>query len=674
MEPTREILWNAGAHARIILYLFLIVPLFLFVYGLSRRWRLWKMGRPEDFRLDRLWGRTGTTLADLLTHRRLLQKGYAGTMHFFFFWGFMVLAAGTFLIFVQMDITFPIAGYAFLKGRFYLWFSLILDLFGALAIAGVLMATFRRYLYRPQWLDRIGEDWRILALFLAILVTGFLLEGLRIFSTELGLHPDWAAWSPVGRGAALLFQGAGLGREAAISLHRKFWWGHVLLAFTFFGYVAYSKLLHLVTAPVNILLRCRDSEAVMQPIRDFENAESFGVSKVEDFTRRQLFDLDACTRCGRCLEHCPANLSGKPLAPKRNYDDLRTHLEEKAARRRKKSPEGEAGALIGKVISEDVIWACTACMACSHVCPVCIPCLDKLFDMRRYLVLMESRFPSEVQLVFRNMENNNNPWGVGLGLRADWAKGLDLKTTAEEPPGEFLFWVGCAGSFDERSKKVAVSLVKILRACGARFSILGTEEGCCGDSARRIGNEYLYQTLVQANIEVFKGHGVKRILTMCPHCFNTLKNEYPQFGGNYEVMHYTQFLAQALRSGRLKLTRGLDQAVTYHDSCYLGRGNGVYEEPRSILRAIPGLRLKEMERKYSRSFCCGAGGGRMWMEERIGTRINQMRTDQAVQTGAGSVVTACPYCLTMIGDGIKEKGLEERVAVHDLGELVERSL
>jgi Fe-S oxidoreductase len=287
---------------------------------------------------------------------------------------------------------------------------------------------------------------------------------------------------------------------------------------------------------------------------------------------------------------------------------------------------------------------------------------------------MESRFPQEVQLVFRNMENNSNPWGVGLGLRADWAKGLEVKTMAEDNDIDLLFWVGCAGSFDDRNKRVATSLVKILKACGVKFSILGTEEGCCGDSARRIGNEYLYQTLVQTNIEMLKNYGVKKILTMCPHCFNTLKNEYSQFGGNYEVMHYTQFLADALGSGKLKLTRSVDKVITYHDSCFLGRANDIYEEPRKILRAIPGVSLVEMERNHVRSFCCGAGGGRMWMEEKIGTRINQLRTEQAVRTKANLVGTACPYCLTMIGDGIKEKGLEESMASFDLSELVTQAM
>ena len=676
MEPTREILWNAGAHARILIYVLLLIPLTFLAYRISQRVRLWKMGKSEGLNLNRFGKRISKTFAEVLSHRRLFEKPYAGTMHFFLFWGFLVLAIGTTLIFIQIDITLPLASYSFLQGDFYLWFSLFLDLFGALAVIGVLLALFRRYLYRPQWLDSIREDFFILILILAILLTGFWLEGLRIYSRELNIHPEWTYWSPVGRTVALLLQGATMSQGTAISLHQKSWWIHALLAFLFFGYIAYSKLLHLFTAPLNIFFRSFDSEATIAPILDFENAESFGASKLEDFTRKELFDLDACMRCGRCLEHCPANLSGKPLSPKRNYDDLRAHMEEKGAllRHGKSSDPNEGKALIGGVISEDVIWACTSCMACSQVCPVYIPCLDKLLDMRRYLVLMESRFPSEAQLVFRNMENNNNPWGIGSGLRDEWTQGLELKTMAEDREVDFLFWVGCAGSFDERNKRITKSLVKILHASGSKFAVLGKEEGCCGDHARRLGNEYLYQTLMQATLETFKKYGVKKILTLCPHCFNTFKNEYPQFGGHYEVLHHTQFIADVLGSGALKLTKPINKVVTYHDSCYLGRGNQIYESPRSILKAIPGIRLVEMERHREQSFCCGAGGGRMWLEEKIGTRINQMRTEQAMQTGAALVGTACPYCLTMVNDGIKEIGLEEKLTVSDLGELVAEAL
>ncbi len=642
--------------------LLLFVVVVVFAYGLYRRFRLWRLGKPEK-RTDRPKERLISLWAYVVGHKRMLVDRYPGVMHLFLFYGFLI----PFIIIVitQANFTLP-RGLAFP-------ISLIFDLAGSLGIVALAMACYRRYVKKPETLTYDSSPGNLVALLLllGIFGLGFCVEGLRIARTQ----PDWVGWTPVGWVFSQFF--SGLSESNHVLFHRLLWRLHLFLVLGFIAYIPYSRLLHVVTAPANIYLRALTSRGALPPILDFETAESFGASKVEDLTWKQLFDMDACTRCGRCLEHCPAAQSGKPLAPKKNWDSLRAHMEEKGAMiLRGKDPKAEGcKPLIGDaVIPEDVIWACTNCLACAMVCPVFIPCVDKLSEMRRYLVLMESRFPPEVQLVFRNMENNNNPWGVGLGLRADWAKGLELKTMVEESNVDFLFWVGCAGSFDDRNKKVATSLVKILKASGAKFSILGTEEGCCGDSARRIGNEYLYQTLVQANMEVLKNYGVKKILTMCPHCFNTLKNEYPQFGGNYDVIHYTQFLADALGSGKLKLTKPVDKVVAYHDSCYLGRANDIFEEPRRVLRAIPGLRVVEMERNRVRSFCCGAGGGRMWMEEKIGTRINQMRTEQAVQTKAEWVGTACPYCLTMIGDGIKEKGLEESMASFDLSELVAQSM
>jgi Fe-S oxidoreductase/nitrate reductase gamma subunit len=642
------------------LFLLFVVAV-VFLYGFYRRSRLWLIGKKEN-RTDRPKERLISIWAYVVGHKRMLKDAYPGWMHLFIFYGFLV----PFIIIVITQANFT------LPASLALPLSLFFDLVGALGIVGLIMAFYRRYVKKPDNLtyDTTVSNLIALLFLLGIFGLGFCVEGLRIART----HPGWAGWTPIGWVFSQFF--SGMGDANQILLHRLLWRLHLFLVLGFVAFIPYSRMLHIFTGPANVYMRQLTSKGALPPIRDFETAETFGASKLEDLTWKQLFDMDACTRCGRCLDHCPAYQSGKPLAPKKNWDSIRAHMEEKGALIRKgKDPEAEGGKkLIGDVISEDVIWACTNCLACAMVCPVFIPCVDKFLEMRRYLVLMESRFPPEVQLVFRNMENNNNPWGVGSGLRADWAKGLGLKTLTEDGEVDFLFWVGCAGSFDDRNKRVATSLVKTLRASGAKFSFLGTEEGCCGDSARRIGNEYLYQTLVQANIEVLNNYGVKKILTMCPHCFNTLKNEYPQFGGNYEVMHYTEFLADALTSGKLKLTKPIDKVVTYHDSCFLGRGNEIYEAPRTILRAIPGLRLVEMERSGVRSFCCGAGGGRMWMEEKIGTRINQIRTEQAVQTKAESVATACPYCLTMLGDGIKEKGLEESMASFDLSELVEKAM
>ena len=322
------------------------------------------------------------------------------------------------------------------------------------------------------------------------------------------------------------------------------------------------------------------------------------------------------------------------------------------------------------MISEDAIWSCTTCGACVVHCPVFVEPYPKLIDFRRYLALMESRFPQEVQVAFRNMENNSNPWGIGMHTRADWAKDLGVKTLAEDRDVEYLLYVGCAGSFDDLNKKVATAVVKLLQRAGVSFGILGTEEGCCGDSARRLGNEYLYQIMVEQNIEVMKNYGVKKIITLCPHGYNTLKNEYPQFGGEFEVYHYTEVLARLISEGKLRLIKPIEDSVTYHDSCYLGRYNGLYEEPRKVLGAIPGLKMVEMARCRSRSFCCGAGGGRFWMEEHLGTRINHARLQDVLESGASTVVTSCPFCYTMLSDAIKEKEVEERLRARDLAELV----
>jgi Fe-S oxidoreductase len=355
--------------------------------------------------------------------------------------------------------------------------------------------------------------------------------------------------------------------------------------------------------------------------------------------------------------------------------NLKDHLRREGPKLLSTPPDQrQPEAIMEKTVGEDELWACTNCMACEEACPVCIEQISRNIDLRRYLVLVETKYSSDIRLTLKNLEKSNNPWGMARGLRTEWTKDLGVKIFSEVTDPEILFWVGCCGSYDARNQKVATSMVKILQASGIRFGILGNEEGCCGDPARRIGNEYLFQMTAEANIEIMKGCGVKKILTLCPHCFHTLKNEYPQFGGEFQVIHHTQFLTELISSGKLKLTKPINKVITYHDSCYLGRANQIFDAPRKILKSIPGLKLIEMERHHNRSFCCGAGGGRMWMEEHIGTRINQMRTDQAIEVKAELIGTACPYCLTMLFDGIKEKGKAETMAAFDLSELVEQSM
>ncbi|RLB71590.1 MAG: iron-sulfur-binding reductase, partial [Deltaproteobacteria bacterium] len=418
---------------------------------------------------------------------------------------------------------------------------------------------------------------------------------------------------------------------------------------------------------------------------DIENSETFGVAHVHQFTWKQLMDSDACIRCGRCQDNCPAYLTEKPLTPKQLVQDIRECLYDKSKQIAKCKASGEditwglpdeEKPLFVGYITDDQVWSCTTCRACMEVCPMYVEHVDKIVDLRRNLVLMESSFPSEVQLVFKNFENNSNPWGLGWADRGNWAKEVPGVTTmAENADVDYLLWVGCSGSFDDRYNKVTASLVKVLQAAGVSFSILGSEEKCCGDSARKMGNEYLYQTLAMENIETLNGYGVKNIIVMCPHGYNTLKKDYKQLGGDYNVIHHTELIKQLLDQGRITLKRQLAARVVYHDSCYLGRYNEIYSQPRDILQEVPGLELAEMERNRKHGFCCGAGGGRMWMEEDLGNgKINDNRVAQALEVEPNIAVTACPFCMVMFEDGLKFHNRENDVKVKDVVELVAEAL
>ena len=648
-----------------------------------------------------------------LVQWKTFRDPYPGIMHGLIFFGFLVLLFGAAFDATEFHITEPL-GWAFLRGSFYLVFSFLMDLFGLAVLIGVLLAIDRRYIRRPDRLgyqgkpDNTPDDAIALLLILGIIVTGFIIEALRIHVT----NPPWEVWSFVGWLLAKAFVGVDPG--TAKILHKATWWTHTFIALGFIAYIPYSRLMHIITTPANHFMASLQPVGHIEPIRDFENAESFGVGKLEEFTKKQVFDSDACTRCGRCQDGCPAYLSGKPLSPKKLLQDLKTFwLEQAPAAIAAKRAAGCAAAaegkpaepnllvktldrvdalvdavvkgatreaapaekaLVGEVVDLHELWACTNCLYCQENCSASIEHVPKIVGMRQYKVLTEADFAPELQLTYRNMENNSNPWGIGAHLRADWAKELGIQTLAEDPDVEYLFYVGCSGSFDDRGKKVSAAFAKILKAAGVSFGILGTEEGCCGDSAMRGGNEYLYQTLVQANIEVMKKYNVKKIIATCPHGYNALKKDYPHFGGNFEVWHHTEIIADLIAKGKITLKKPVDGLFTYHDSCFLGRYNGIYDQPRRILKAVPGLRLTEMERNIAKSFCCGAGGGRMWMEEDIGERINDMRTDQAIAAGADRIAVGCPFCLTMLTDGIKDRKKEEGMAALDIAEIVWKAM
>jgi Fe-S oxidoreductase/nitrate reductase gamma subunit len=637
---------------------------------LWRHYRLWHLGKEEN-RSDHGATRLKTLLAVTFGHLRFWKELYPGAMHFSIFWGAILIFMGK----MVRLFSYPV-GLANPPQNIFKYASCVSEIGGLLVIVGGCLAVYRRYVVKPPRLETKPTNTLIYLWGAVLLMTGYFVKGYRIAVIGGSAVPDWLSWAPASYLISRFFL-----ILPTQPLNELLVWHRVLIhalpAFLFFAYVfmTHTPLQHFFLSPINIYFRNLKRKGVLAPIPNFEEAETFGVNEISEFTWKQLLDLEACTNCGRCQDVCPAHLTQKPLSPRRMTQNLKNHLWREGPKLlTAPSDQRQPEAIMEKTVGEDELWACTTCMACEEVCPIYIEQIIRNIDLRRYLVLMETKFPPGLKLTIKNLMNSQNPWGMSRGLRADWAKNLRGGILSKGADRGILFWVGCAGSFDDRNIEVTISLVSILKSIGVPFWILGTEEGCCGDPARRTGNEYLFQTLVQANIEILQKHGVKQIITLCPHCFHTLKNEYPQFGGKFDVMHYTQFLADFLSNGKLKLTKPINKVITYHDSCYLGRGNQIYEAPRKILRSIPGLKLVEMERHGNRSFCCGAGGGRMWMEENIGTRINQMRTDQAIQTKATLVGTACPYCLTMLRDGIKEMGQEETLASFDLCELVEQSM
>jgi Fe-S oxidoreductase/nitrate reductase gamma subunit len=645
----------------------IIIALVICCYGIYGHVRLWSVGKKEA--RGRSFGEgIWSAVRYGVVQKYFFRESYPGIMHLFIVVGFCIPLAVVIITqcpLVRLPLTFGT------------YFSCALDIIGLCALIGCLLAIVRRYVLRPDRLDNTPDDAVALILVSALFLLGFVIEGFRIGIT----NPPNALWTPVGLLASKILSAIGLmGERSAPFLHHLTWRVHFFLVLGLVAYLPYSKLFHLVSSTLNIFLRSTGPKGELTPITDFETAETFGVTTINEFTWKQLLDLDACTRCGRCQDQCPAYLSEKPLTPKKLVQDLKNHLQREGniLLGKKGTAEGEQGLtpLIGNAISADELWSCTSCMACMEQCPVFVEQVPKVVDLRRYLVMMESSFPSEVAGVFRNMEVNSNPWGIGLASRGDWAKPLNVPilSEAEDTDIDILYYVGCSGSFDDRNKKVAVAFVQVLQAAGVRFAILGAEEKCCGDSARRMGNEYLFQQLAQENIEAMKKYGIKKIVTTCPHGYNIIKNEYPQLGGTFEVYHHSEFLARLIAEGRLPLVNPVDQRITYHDSCYLGRYNGLYSEPRTVINSIAGAGLVEMDRTGERSFCCGAGGGRMWMEEHLGKRINHLRFEDALKTKAGTIGTACPFCLTMLDDATKDKEMGESIKVQDITELIVQAL
>lgn len=673
----RVVFGNIPTAMKVAFYAVAGTMLFVTAWLVSLRVRNYERGQPDDRRTTK--ANAHRRLADFragVWMQTLLRDPAAGVMHSFIYFGFVVLFIATVLL--EIDHQLP-ESLKFLHGKTYQGYALGADVAGVVFVVGIVWAALRRYVQRPYRI-RIKtkpEDAMILATFFVIGVGGFLTEAFRIAVEGM---PEHEKWSVVGYPLATLVEN--WNANTLQDVHRWLWAVHVIAFVAFLVILPTTKLRHMITSPMNMYLRDTDRpKGAMKPMPNLMETEleTFGVSVVEDFTWKQLFDTDACTICGRCTSVCPAHATGKPLDPREivlKAGEVMAATGEPVV----SPPVGldkeikvSANSLFERITSEE-LWACTSCKACDEICPVNIEILDKILDMRRYKSLMESDFPTELGNTYRSMENSGNVYGMNQGERGDWADSLDGVTIVD--PGdtfdhEYLMWVGCAGSFDDRNKKTSRALAKLLQRAGIDFAILGPSEMCTGDPARRSGNEYLFQMLAMQSIEMLDGMGVRKVVTQCPHCFNTLANEYPQLGGHYEVIHHSQLLEQLVADGRLSLAgASLEERVTYHDSCYLGRHNDVYLAPRKVIGSLGGIDVVEMPRNGTRGLCCGAGGARMWMEENVGKKVNSERSQEAVATGASRIAVACPFCYVMMDDGVKEQGKEEEVRVQDIAEIL----
>ncbi|MGH7690413.1 MAG: heterodisulfide reductase-related iron-sulfur binding cluster, partial [Gemmatimonadaceae bacterium] len=663
---------------RVIFVFVLLIAAGFFSLNVQRLVDYLRIGRRED-RLDHPWQRAWNVLRIAIAQKKILRDPVAGPMHAAIFWGFLVITAGTAELIIQGIA--PGFSYAhFLPRPIFLLYSMSQDVFAALVLAAVVFALFRRLVLHPKRLDgdhtHHGDAYFILGLIGVLMVTLLAMFAFTGVADPAALGREkFISW-----GLAGMLRGVSPGTAATMA-HAN-WWAHILLVLFFLNYLPYSKHLHIATSLFNVFFSNTSGpphKGVM-PHMDLEaDVEQFGANDVQHLTWKNLLDGYSCTECGRCTAACPANITGKLLSPRKIVINTRQRLMEKVGGLPLLHEHADVAAgerhLLDDYITEEELWACTSCLACVQECPVSIDQLEIINELRRGLVLSESRFPEQLQPAFESMERNGSPWAFSPADRAQWAEGLDVPTMAEAfsrgHRPQVLYWVGCMGSFDDRAKKTTVAFARILKACGIDFAILGQEESCHGDPARRMGNEYLYQMLAKNAIETLDRYEVRTIVTACPHCFHQLGNEFPQLGGMYEVIHHSTFIERLLAENRVPLQTEDGEALTvaYHDSCYLGRYNGVYDAPReTIRRALPVVTLVEPERHRDRGFCCGAGGGRMWMEETVGKRINAERTDELLATGADTIALACPFCMTMINDSVKSR--DASVNVVDIAEVV----
>ncbi len=656
----------------IIFIIFFFSAVGFFIKNCLNLFNYLKVGKKKDDRFDNISGRLKKVWTIAFIQTKLLRDPVAGFLHLMIFWGFILFLFAVVEAIIQGFYS-PFS-LSFL-GPFFSLITIIQDVFALIVIVSVLFSLYRRFIQKVPRLvvDKAGSIDAAIILFMIMFVCVTML-GQNISSVANNnfiLHENEIR--PVSVYLANIFYSGN--SNSSTVWYEIFWWSHIVIVFGFLNFLPFSKHLHVLTSiPNTFFANNSEIRNTLKPLDlEDENIEVYGASDIDHFSWKQLLDGYSCTECGRCTASCPAATVGKSLSPRKIIVDIRHRTHDKAPLIVNGISESEVfeKPLVHTYITDTELWQCTTCMACVQECPVMIEHVDSIVDMRRNLVLTESEFPANLNNVFKSIETNFTPWAFNAADRANWAEGMNIKSMAEDSGGEVLFWVGCAGSFDNRYKKVSVAFATLMQKAGVDFRILGSEEKCNGDTARRLGNEYLAQMMMKENIETLNNYGVKKIVTACPHCFHSLKNEYKQFGGNFEVKHHSEMITELISEGKLKpKASGENQNVTYHDSCYLGRYNSVYEQPRKVLEVNNNLNLVEMNRNKSKGFCCGAGGGRMFLEDEDGGRINIERTQEALATNAGTIASACPFCMTMLTDGVKHFEKTEEVSVKDIAEIV----